>query len=89
VFVRQRESRLLFRMSLEYIWVRAILIAEDSIEQGGFRWVDGEYSNKKDISFQANLEPGNYYLLVYPEWVRQHKYQHEIYITVYSNEDVA
>jgi len=35
-------------------------------EYDGYRWIDGVYSQNKSTVLQANLTPGEYYLLVLP-----------------------
>jgi hypothetical protein len=66
IFIRQKEKRLLFRLGVQYIWLRALLIAKDY--DGSYRWIDGEYSNQKTISFNHFLDAGDYFIFFYPEW---------------------
>ena len=36
--------------------------------QEGFRWIDGKYAKTKSITIESDLEPGEYYVIVLPEW---------------------
>lgn len=35
---------------------------------GGCRWIDGRYDNQKSMTIDVDLEPGEYYIIVIPEW---------------------
>lgn len=68
ISVRQRERRL-FHLKEdygEYIWCRVLLLQREG--QHGWRWIAGEYAQRKAITFAHFLEPGEYWLLVEPEW---------------------
>jgi len=56
---------------LNYIWIRAILILKEY--DGQFQWINGHYSNKKNITFKVeNFAPGDYFLVIMPEWRENH-----------------
>jgi hypothetical protein len=59
VTLRQREKRLyhLKEDFGEYIWCRFILLQKE-YGHNGFRWINGEYNQKKSISFTQFLEIG-------------------------------
>lgn len=37
-------------------------------ESNGYRWVDSAYSNCKTTKIYANLLPGDYVVIIMPEW---------------------
>lgn len=44
-------------------------------------WIDGFYSNKKSINFKLNARPGDYYLIVMPEWRQVHRHNISVIIS--------
>jgi hypothetical protein len=52
---------------------------------GNYRWIKGKYSNDKCITFNENLEAGEYYLIVMAEW--REKHNREITVLLYSNNE--
>lgn len=49
-----------------YSWVRMILMQKEY--NGGYRWIDGRYDNQKTLTIETELESGDYYLVILPEW---------------------
>jgi len=62
----QKEQRF-FRsyLTYEYAWMRVILVQK---ENNSFRWVKGAYSNKKSAKIAVSLTPGQYVVIILPEW---------------------
>jgi hypothetical protein len=55
--------------------------------QHGFRWISGEYAQRKAISFVQFLEPGEYWLLIEAEW--RANSPSELALHLYSREELA
>jgi hypothetical protein len=45
--------------------MRLILVQQES---SGYRWIASTYSNHKSIKISVDLTPGNYILIIMPEW---------------------
>jgi hypothetical protein len=52
ISIKQRDKRFFhFKEGHgEYIWIRALLLQKES-EDIGFRWITGQYAQKKSINF--------------------------------------
>jgi len=80
--IRQKERRIYENSSFayEYMWVRVILVQREF--DGGCRWIMGKYSNHKSINLETVLTPGDYFLVVMPEWKDTHC--HELHLFAHS-----
>ena len=38
------------------------------VNNNGYRWIEGSYDNQKNIHIEADLESGEYFVFVLPEW---------------------
>lgn len=47
------------------MWIRMMLVQR---EFDGYRWIEGGYCNAKSVTLASSLSPGEYYLLIMPEW---------------------
>lgn len=45
-----------------------MILLQKEYEDNGYRWINGEYAQKKGISFSHWLEAGQYWMMVEPEW---------------------
>ena len=69
VCLKQRDRRFYhFREGQgDYIWVRLLLLQKE-YEGAGYRWIKGEYARRKAIDLVEWLDPGQYVILIEPEW---------------------
>ena len=69
--IQQKENRFYYQCGIDsYLWVRALLVEREY--DGGMRWINGVYSNRKHITFEEVLDPGEYRLILMVEWRQQH-----------------
>lgn len=54
--------------------MRVILVQQES---SGYRWITAAYSNHKTVKLSAALTPGNYIIIILPEW-RNKKYDFQL-----------
>ncbi len=66
------------------MWLRTILVQR---EYNGYRWIDGNYTNNKSTVLSVSLAPGEYYLIIMPEWKTNHNY--ELTLLVWANHIIS
>lgn len=62
------------------MWLRAVLVQR---EYNGYRWIRGKYTNSKSNILSATLSPGEYYLIIMPEWKKSHNF--ELTLLIWAN----
>lgn len=74
IAVQQKDARFFSKASLkyDYMWMRVLLVQR---EFGGYRWIEGSYSGGKTVVLATNLSPGEYYLLLMPEWKKTQNFE--------------
>jgi hypothetical protein len=56
-------------------------------EYNGYRWIEGKYTNSKSTVLSASLAPGDYYLIIMPEWKKSQNF--ELNLLVWSNHQIV
>ena len=69
-----------------YNWVRAIIVEKEF--NGGYRWIDGDYSDLKSMKLENILEAGEYLILLIPDEETEVKQHHEISIVLKTERPV-
>lgn len=65
ITVAQKDSKH-YTDNYKYIWIRMLLIMKESDKN--YRWIGGVYKNCKNARLSVCLEPGEYYIVLIPEW---------------------
>lgn len=63
--VIQKDKKYFRNNGYDYTWIRLLLVQKDL---DGYRYVGGVYGKDKIVYLDANLNPGEYFVLVYGDW---------------------
>jgi len=63
--------------------MRMILVVKDST---GYRWVKGAYERKKTLKIETDLEPGEYFVIILPEWTIK---PYDLKLSLFSNSETV
>ena len=75
-----QKDKLLFgrKAAYSYSWMRLIVLEKDFDQT--YRWVNGKYGRRKNIKVEGELMPGEYFILVMPEWNQDKAYDFHLVI---------
>jgi hypothetical protein len=66
ITLTQKDARHYYKSEYAYIWVRVLVVMKES--EHNYRWIGGVYRNTKYASLNLWLEPGEYTVIIMPEW---------------------
>lgn len=66
ISLAQKDIKHYYLGDYKYTWARLIVVMKESDKN--YRWIAATYANTKYVNLSMWLEPGEYIIIVIPEW---------------------